>query len=231
MRFKQQPDVSEGQPAAYDVHGKPLYYQPEPSPTETKPATSDKTLSPELQMKHDKSVEYYPEIHFSETEYVVIDVQRTIWGLLLIWLTAIAAFMVILLFAATMVTLIKADPFTMFMVVSTLGAICLIGGVIGQYVYRQNFLVATNERLIQRIQNTPFSYRTQNIELIRVEDNSYRQIGPLQMILNYGTLRFSTISDEQTYRFTFVTRPVEQFQVVNKVIQTANGVLSASQFR
>jgi len=221
MNLEQQPDSDDDQPVAYDTEGRPLFYRPEPAIPAPSTITAEKTASylpPDWQVRHDDSVERYPEIQFSDTEYVVIDVQRSIWGLIFIWLAAMAAFVVILLFAFTMVSIAHADPFTMFMIVSTLGVMCLVGGAIGQYVFHQNFFVVTSERIFQRIQTTPFAYRTQNIELERIEDASYRQYGPLQIILNYGTLRFSTISEEQTYRFTFVTRPVEQFQVINKLI-------------
>jgi hypothetical protein len=99
---------------------------------------------------------------------------------------------------------------------------CLIGGAIAQYVFRQNFFVVTNERVFARIQTTPFSYRTQNVEVEHIEDCSYRQNGPIQAILNFGTIRLSTIGDEQTYRFTFVSRPAEQFKVINRVVQVVD---------
>jgi hypothetical protein len=213
MNPEQQPDVSGNQPVAYDVQGRPLYYQPA---TET---ASSNTPSPELQQKHDMSVELYPDIQFAKTEYVVIDVQRTIWGLVLIWLVAIAAFIVVLLFAATMLMIAETDPFIMFVIVVTSGIVCLAGGAIGQYVFNQNSFIVTNERVFAHIQNTPFSYRTQNVEAEHIEDCSYRQNGPIQAMLNFGTIRLSTVGDEQTYRFTFVARPAEQFKIINKVIQ------------
>jgi membrane protein YdbS with pleckstrin-like domain len=229
MNPEQQPDPSGGQPAAYDVQGRPLYYRAEvPAPAVTAaPATTEKDAwTPELQTKHDESIRDYPEIPFSDTEYVVIDVQRTIWGLVFIWAMAIAVFAVMVLFAFTMMMITDVNPFAMFVIVSALGVMCLAGGMVGQYVFHKNSFVVTNERIIQRAQTSPFSYRTQIIELEHVEDCSYRQIGPIQMMLNYGTIRLSTISEEQTYRFTFVTQPVEQFKVINKVIQIVDEDIS-----
>jgi hypothetical protein len=225
MKPEQQPDINSDQPVAYDVQGRPLYYRPDSDeqPVEQKETIGDAEhkdiLSPELRIKHEDSIELYPEIQFSKTEYVVIDVQRTFWGLVLIWLAAIAAFVVIVLFAVIMVSIAEADPFTMFIIVVGLGAVCLLGGAIGQYVFRRNIFIVTNERVFARLQHTPFSYRTQNVEIEHIEDCSFRQNGIVQMLLNYGSIRLSTIGDEQTYRFTFVARPEEQFKVINHVIQ------------
>jgi hypothetical protein len=224
MNPEQQPD-SDNQPAGYDTQGRPLYYRPE-SPVDNHEKQSFEAdhdaLSPELQVKHDESVRLYPEIQFSKTEYVVIDVQRTVWGLVLIWLVAIAAFLVIILFAMVMLQIAEVDPFTMFMIVVASGAMCLIGGAIGQWVFRQNHFIVTNERVVSKAQSTPFSHHSQNVEIEHIEDCSYRQSGPIQMILNYGTIRLSTIGDEQTYRFTFVSQPAEQFKVINRVVQVVD---------
>ncbi|MCL2451766.1 PH domain-containing protein [Candidatus Saccharibacteria bacterium] len=185
---------------------------------DSEPNSSDK-LTPELQVKHDDSVRLYPEIQFSDTEYVVIDIQRTIWGLVMIWAVAIASFAVIALFAAAMVSIADVDPFIMFMIVVGLGILCLAGGATGHYVFRRNIFIVTNERIFSRIQLTPFSYRAQNVEIDHIEDCSFTQNGIVQMLFNYGTIRLSTVGDEHTYVFTFVARPEEQFKVANHVVQ------------
>jgi hypothetical protein len=226
MNPEQQPDPQGDQPVAYDTQGRPLYYRPEPpvgnqnpQPTTVVASAGADKLTPELQVKHDESVKHYPEIQFSDTEYVVVDVQRTVWGLVLIWFVAIAAFLVILLFATIVSQTGEVNSFTMFMIVVGLGVMCLIGGTIGQWVFRKNYFIVTNERVVAQVQSTPFSHHNQNVELEHIEDCSYRQNGPIQAILNYGTIRLSTIGDEQTYLFTFVARPADQFRIVNKAVQ------------
>jgi hypothetical protein len=228
MNPEQQTNFSGNQPAAYDAQGRPLYYQPASPPNnearQAKKASrgNNDTLSPELQARHDDSVKLYPELQFSKTEYVVIDIQRTIWGLAFIWLAAFAVFAVILLFVTTMLTLAETDLFIMFIIVIASGIACLAGGVIGQYVFRKSYLIVTNERIFAHIQDSPFSYRAQNVEIEHIEDCSFHQGGVLQMMLNYGTIRLSTVGDEQTYKFAFVARPAEQFKAVNRVVQVVD---------
>lgn len=229
MDPEEQPSVGNDQPVAYDAEGQPLYHRPELPVENATPAVNDNDTSRlELHTDHGELVKDYPDMLFSKTEHVIIDIQRTIWGLVIIWVAAIAAFIAILVFAFTMVAITDVDHFIVFIIVVTLGAVCMAGGAVGQYVYRQNFFVVTNKRIFQRIQSTLFSFRTQNIEIARIEDCSYRQNGPLQMILDYGTIRLSTIGNEQTYRFTFVARPSEQFKAINGVVQTTGRVTPAT---
>lgn len=170
---------------------------------------------------HERSVHDYPNIHFSPSEYVVIDVQRSKVGLIRIWLFAL-----LVLAAMILVTVMihQTSPFqlgfgiNLALLIVTI-ALPLLVGVIGSYVYKQNTFIVTNERIFAHIQLTPFAQRSQNVEIEHIEDCSISQSGPLQMLLNYGTIRLSTIGDEQTYLFTYVANPKEQFRVVNHVVQ------------
>lgn len=178
-------------------------------------------LTPAEQADHDRSVHDYPNIHFSSTEYVVIDVQRSIWGLVRVWLFALLVFVVM---GAIMVLLDRTAPISLSqwtyiaLFIGTIAATLLIG-TIGTKIYRSNSFIVTNERVIANIQPTPFAQRTQNVELEHIEDCSVSQTNPLQHILNYGSIRLSTVGDEQTYLFTFVDDPRHQFEIINHVVQ------------
>lgn len=178
-------------------------------------------LTPAEQADHDRSVHDYPDIHFSPTEYVVIDVQRSPWGVVRIWLFALIVFIAM---GAITILMHQTSPIEMSSVVyvglfvATVAATILVG-TIGTRIYRNNSFIVTNERVISHIQPTPFAIRTQNVELEHIEDCSVTQATPAQHILNYGSIRLSTVSDEQTYLFTFVDNPREQFKIINHVIQ------------
>ena len=95
----------------------------------------------------------------------------------------------------------------------------LTGGIIATHVYNGNRFIVTNERVFARIQLTPFAIRSQNVEIEHIEDCSVVQSNPLQLIFNYGSIRLSTVGDEQTYLFTYVDDPKAQFDIVNHVVQ------------
>ena len=178
---------------------------------------------PNWQAKHDQSVINYPEIVFAPHEYVVIDVKRSAWGVARIWFFAL---IMAILFIVFTVLVGQNVPGNQILTTSLLGflmvIVSFIGGAIATSVFRQNCMIATSERVYMRIQHTPFSFRVQNIEMENIEDCSYAQRGLLQMMLGYGSLRLSTIGDEQTYPFTFVANPEQQFTVVNSIVQAVD---------
>ncbi len=178
-------------------------------------------LTPAEQADHDRSVHDYPNISFSPTEYVVIDVQRSPWGIARVWLFALLIFLAM---GAIAILMHQTSPIEMStavyagLFIATIAATALVG-IVGTHIYRNNSFIVTNERVISHIQTTPFAVRTQNVELEHIEDCSVAQTTPAQHLLNYGSIRLSTVGDEQTYLFTFVDRPREQFSVINRVVQ------------
>ena len=183
--------------------------------------SAPQNLTPAEQADHDRSVHDYPNIHFSPTEYVVIDVQRSPWGIVRIWLFALLIFLAM---GAITILMHQTSPIEMStavyvgLFVATIAATALVG-IVGTRIYRNNSFIVTNERVISHIQPTPFAIRTQNVELEHIEDCSVSQTTPAQHMLNYGSIRLSTVGDEQTYLFTYVDRPKEQFRVINHVVQ------------
>lgn len=178
-------------------------------------------MTPAEKADHERSVHDYPDIDFSPTEYMVIDVQRSIWGLVRAWLIALAIFgvivvLVLLIDSTTMVALTDAQKVCM---IALAAVIPVFVGALGTHVFNQNTFRVTNERIIAHLQYTPFAYRSQNIEIEHIEDCSYSQTGILQNMLNYGTIRLSTVGNEQTYSYTFVADPKAQFGPINRVIQ------------
>jgi hypothetical protein len=186
------------------------------------PQRKPKPLTVEQQADHDRSVHDYPSIQFSPTEYVVIDVIRSIWGVVFIWLVSFCAFAAVV--GALLIVSQGMSVDANLMMITLVGTTILIalGGWIVTYVYQKNHLIVTNQRIIQQTQFAPFSYRNQNIEIEHVEDASFRQSNLVQILFGYGTVRLSTIGSEHTYTFSFVARPAEQFAVINRVVQAVD---------
>ncbi|HMU12114.1 MAG TPA: PH domain-containing protein [Candidatus Nanoperiomorbaceae bacterium] len=242
--MEEQPD---DRPVAYDAEGRPLYYHPEsatepvsdqtpppaapettaaPEPTslpgiEQAPASEPETKPPELEQKHGESVANYPELDVGPNEFVVIDVERSIVGLVLIWMVVCGAFLAFIITTVLVSQITVNSPYVLLIGFS-LAVTCFIGGLIATYVYNQNYFIVTNERVIANVQVSPFSRMNQNVELEHIEDCSYTQSGVLQTLLNYGSIRLSTVGDEHTYRFNFVRDPSGQFQIVNRVVQAVD---------
>jgi len=91
---------------------------------------------------------------------------------------------------------------------------------VSYYVYSSNRFFLTNESVIEQIQTGLFYRKEQSISLGSVEDASYRQEGLLQEVVNFGTIRLSTIGDETTYTFKYVGKPKEVIDVLNNAVES-----------
>ena len=110
--------------------------------------------------------------------------------------------------------------FGLVMLVSILLSILfMIGGYLAVWVYTNNRFFLTNESVIQEIQVSIFSKKEQTVSLMNIEDASFSQRGPLQTILNYGSIRLSTEGEETTYRFDYAANPREQIAILNNAVE------------
>lgn len=225
------------QPVAYDADGRPLYASPEdamnarpqpaPQPTVVHMAQPlervEQTVSPELQRKHEQSVEAYPHLDLSEHEYVVLCVRRHLIGLIgpifaaLFLLIIFIAFLVLLPEITTQLGVQNLSGLLL------LGVICisilLLGGIYMVYwVYTNNSFFLTNQSIIEKTQHTLFSSNVKSVSLGDVVDVSYRQVGLLQTMLNYGTVQVGTKDDEVPYIFNYVRDPKSQASTIKDAV-------------
>lgn len=194
-------------------------------------------ISPELMAKHEESLRRYPGIHLSKGEYIIMEVRRHPIGLFSIWALTIMLVVVTLaiiplysanvgliasVFDASVDRLPTAAEMTM--PILALAGVFLMGGLIAVYVYNGNLFYLTNESIIQFIQNSIFSTKEQQINLVNVDDVSYKQQGILQQVLHYGTVRISTEGDERNpYVFYFVANPQVVTRTINDAMEEATG--------
>ncbi|MCL1876601.1 hypothetical protein FWF74_00975 [Candidatus Saccharibacteria bacterium] len=177
----------------------------------------------EIRARHDQSAHDYPFLTLEAKEYVVTNVERSIWGRVRIW--GIAILLAIALMAATVLigyTTGDSQLVISFLIGGLLALCVLVCGGIAVSVFNKNTFIVTNFRVYMHIQTTPFSFRVQNIELKKIEDFSYSQSGMLEIMLNYGSIKFTTVGDETSYPFDYVDDPSEEFKVINEVIKVAN---------
>ncbi|OYW84364.1 hypothetical protein B7Z17_04200, partial [Candidatus Saccharibacteria bacterium 32-49-10] len=178
-----------------------------------------------VKRRHDESVAAYPELNLSEHEYIVSAVRRHPIGLFgSVFVTALCV-------AVVFVMLFNFSFFTESMGISgiNMGSVWLIGllvvllfllgGYVAIWVYTNNRLFLTNESVIQEIQTSLFSKTEQTVSLLNIEDASYDQHGPLQTLLDYGSIRLSTEGEETTYRFGYVANPKRQIAILNNAVE------------
>lgn len=231
------PDAS--RPVAYDSEGRPLYAAPQPQPQSQQAAPvqpqivhmarslepQEVTVTPEVKRRHEESMKLYPSLNLSDHEYVVLTVRRHPIGLFGIMFVAAMAISLVFgmmfnyPFIAGAIGLDVALSGLVMLIGVLLVILFLLGGYIAIWVYTNNRFFLTNESVIQEIQKTLFSKTEQTVSLMNIEDASFDQHGPLQTILNYGSIRLSTEGEETTYRFYYVANPKQAIAILNNAVE------------
>ena len=239
MEDPSSPKTDYDKPVAYDANGRPLYSHPDNeafNKTEDDIKTIDvsaktsheiRQISDSDKLKHDRSVKLFPNLGLKEGDYVVSLVRRHPIGLFVPFslgfiLVSMAFF--VLFNHDLIINLFQSIGFMTNALSMSLPAIIFImlvlaGEYVVYYVYTSNRLFLTNDSIIQEIQLGLFSKSEHIVSLDRVEDASYSQNGILQQLLNYGSIRLSTVGDETTYGLTFVSNPKESITLINNSIE------------
>jgi len=233
--MQEQQEQESQKPVAYDVDGRALYAAPTtPADAQQRPQVVHMTrafepieveLSPEAMQKHAESMRRYPGLNLSEHEYVISDIRRHPIGLLgpiivTTLLVSVAFLLVVDYQSFADIFSLSSQAYGGIAIMGILFAILsLIGGYLAMWVYSNNRFYLTNESIIQEIQNSIFSKNEQIASLMNIEDASFSQRGPLQVILNYGSIRLSTEGSESTYRFDYVQNPKKQIAILNNAVE------------
>lgn len=227
------------QPVAYDTEGRPLYAHPSShAKAESKiasqavhmsrPVEIDKPfISDATKVKHDQSRMLYPGLNLSDGEYVIAVVRRHLIGIIfqLAFGVLLASIALSVIFNYDFV--VKTFGITGSLADSGVGIlvtllvlilVCLFTYV-SYYVYSSNRFFLTNESIIEQIQTGLFHRAEQTISLGSVEDASYLKEGLVQEMINYGSIRLSTIGDETTYTFNYVSNPKDTIDVLNNAVE------------
>lgn len=233
---QQPPQPQPPQPVAYDTNGNPLYAAPpQMQDGQTSPQVVHlsravdpvpQEISPEVKKRHNQSVKAHPSLNLSSHEFIINSVRRHPIGLLIpvgltIFLVAlIASILINFNLIIESLGVFEAPAYGPIMLIGLLLiALFIIGGYIAVWVYMNNRFFLTNESVIQELQMSLFMRKEQTVSLANIEDASFDQHGILQTVLNYGSIRLSTEGDETTYRFTYVSNPKKQIEVLNNAVE------------
>ena len=65
------------------------------------------------------------------------------------------------------------------------------------------------------------------IDLVSVEDVSFKQSGLFEHLFEVGTLRMSTIGDETTYIFKYLDTPTDELEIITHYVHVEKGEIPA----
>lgn len=180
-----------------------------------------------VKLRHERSLKDYPGLALEDDEYVELEINRSKAGLVLIWGIVI---LLSLIMAVSIVVLTLSGDFLglndtahsyLLMLLIILFVIFIVAGLVLSYVYKGNRMYVTNHRIIRYTTDALFAHSKNVINLVSVEDVSFRQNSIIQSLLRYGTIRLSTIGDETTYSFPFVDTPTDELDIISHLIHVA----------
>ena len=179
-----------------------------------------------LKLRHARSKKDFPNIKLEENEYVVLKIKRSSVVPILVCAGVIlsAIFFIAL---NILVSRINSNPFFTLdaaskgffsIVIDVVFGVVIIAALIGMHVYSSNRLFVTNKRIIQQSQTSLFSSSTNVIDLVSIEDVSFKQSGIWEHLIKVGTLRMSTIGEETTYTFKYVDTPIDELEIITHLV-------------
>lgn len=162
----------------------------------------------------------YPSLGLEKDEYVVIDIERTRIGIVIIWVYIIVISFLAMIFCHTMLQM--TDNLGTVVLIVALGYVAVITSVLFGLadikVYQRNYMIVSNKRVFTRSQIGPFAAKTQVIELENIEDVGVSQSGIISSFLNCGEIRLSTELDESAYKLSYVSDPNKKAIEIKKVM-------------
>ncbi len=183
-------------------------------------------MKPELvKLHHARSSKDFPELRLEENEFVELAIQRSKLGIILIWGSAIIGYIIL----AVVAMLIQFVPGKLssisgfsksylFLIILVLFGIITIAALVTSKVYRSNRLYVTNKRIIYHQANSLFSKSVAVIELLSIEDVSFSQENIADHIFHLGTIRMSTVSEENDYIFKYVNTPKDELDIITHLV-------------
>ena len=180
------------------------------------------------QIKHARSVKEYPGVDLEPDEHVVLHITRAHIGIVLIWATV--GFLILVVSIALIMISNSINSNTTFLsfndtalsylriAIFAVYAIIVAGGFVAHSVYNSNEMYVTNHRAIQKSRTTLFANSTNIIKLSRIEDVSYRQYSLFDHIFQIGTLRMSTVGEETTYTFKYLSTPHDELKIISHLV-------------
>lgn len=179
-----------------------------------------------IKLHHARSAKDFPELRLEENEFVELAISRSRLGIVLMW--GAAAFGYLALFVALLFLEFNVDDAAvaikgfaksyLYIIILILFCVITVTALIGTKVYKSNRLYVTNKRLIHHQANSLFSKSVNVIELLSIEDVSFKQENIADHFFKLGTIRMSTIGDETTYVFKYVNTPKDELDTITHLV-------------
>lgn len=140
------------------------------------------------------------------------------FGIIIIYLQAIAGIVLSLGLAYFLLPSVFADSTTalaiatIFAIIATIFAALIM--LVATIIYRQNHIVITDKNITQVLQGGLFQRKISQLTMANVEDVTSEQKGIFASIFNFGILKIETAGEQVNFHFTYCPRPSYYAKVI-----------------
>lgn len=174
-------------------------------------------MQPNITFRGKKLLE---SIEFDPDEQVVCEIRKHPFGLFVIYLLGVGisfilfAALVLVPYAITSTNQdVGIDLTTIRPILALIGllltSLSIVMTLITGYLYQNNVVLVTNEKISQQLYRTIFDKRVSQLSIGEIQDVTVSQIGVFAKIFGYGTLVIETAGEQNNYIFNYSTNPFE----------------------
>jgi uncharacterized membrane protein YdbT with pleckstrin-like domain len=155
-------------------------------------------------------------IEFDKDEILVDEIRKHHFGLFIIYFTGFSIATIIFIFFAVMPSFLNSDALDINLssysyVFAFLGLLLVllsaVATFIGSYLYKNDVIIVTNEKIAQVLYKTIFNRKISQLSIGDVQDVTVYQEGVFPRIFKYGTIVIETAGEQANYKFTYVPDP------------------------
>ena len=158
-------------------------------------------------------------IEFDKDEILVDEIRKHPFGLFIIYATGFTLATVIFIAFAILPSFLKNSALDIDLsnyayIFAFLGLLLVlltaVSTLIGSYLYKNDVIIVTNEKIAQVLYKTIFNRKISQLSIGDVQDVTVYQEGVFPRIFKYGTVVIETAGEQANYKFTYVPDPYQR---------------------
>lgn len=179
--------------------------------------------------EHDLSTrgkQLFRQIEFDSDEQLVYEIRKDPFGLFIVYFTGFFITGIIFLALIVGAAFVGQDPLSTgspnsssirSIMIGTgiiLASFAIIATFIAAYLYINNVVVVTSDKIAQVLYRTIFDRKISQLSIGDIQDVTVSQKGIFARIFDYGTLVIETAGEQQNYTFTYTPDPYEASKAI-----------------
>ncbi|MBP9820554.1 PH domain-containing protein [Candidatus Saccharibacteria bacterium] len=148
---------------------------------------------------------------FEADEKVLFVLKQHPFGIILIYIISIAAFIIALSMTSYLLPSLftsASEVYVLWFVIALVAALILfVVLILSSFVYNQSRFTLTNKKIVQITQKSIYERKISHLSLANIEDVTSNQRGILANMFNFGTIKVETAGEQANFIFVLCPDP------------------------